>query len=269
MTIALSMVVLAQGVLGSGAAPFPVPRAQEEFAKLGPHVRGYCGAIEGDNELFRRAVLPFAPMDLTVAKGTGPECEVLRNLYLGFVGAFCKVDAAAMAQSFHCGSMCTASRRDGLVRNLRQLKELVRDFVAMNGIDLVSQWGVVGEFRVDNVFVMMGQANETKPSPVMGFIPSDAWEHLSGPDDYLKRKHVSPTAFQSLLGKVKALSLAAVVREKQAVRVVRVGISDNESGLLFLNWGVAEPRVGELVSGGRRYSIVEPLEKGIVFYETD
>ena len=96
--IALSILVLAQEVLGSGAARFPVPRAQEEFAKLGPHVRGYCGAIEGDNELFRRAVLPFGPMDLTVAKGTGPECEVLRNLYLGFVGVFCKVDAAAMAQ---------------------------------------------------------------------------------------------------------------------------------------------------------------------------
>ena len=41
---------------------FPVPRAQAEFRLLGPHARGYCGAIAGDEEGFRRAVAPYGPM---------------------------------------------------------------------------------------------------------------------------------------------------------------------------------------------------------------
>ena len=49
---------------------------------------------------------------------------------------------------------------------------------------------------------------------------------------------------------------------------MHAGLSVYESGLLFLNDGAAAPKVGEAADGGRTYSVVEPLEKGIVFYET-
>ena len=103
----------------------------------------------------------------------------------------------------------------------------------------------------------------------MGFIPWDTWQHYSGVADYLRAKHVSEAAFQDLLKEVKALSLAAVVREKGVIRIVRIGITNNESGLLFLNSGAPLPVVGERAEGGRRYVVVEQIEKGLVFYETD
>jgi len=208
-------------------------------------------------------------MDLTVSKGTWAESETLRNLYLGFVGAACKVDAAALARSFHCGSVCTADRRNGLVSNLERIKRVTKAFAALAGVDLVSQWGVRGEFRVNNAFTLMGQTNEAKPSPMMGFIPWDVWEHFSVIGEYLKTKHISEAAFNELLKEIKALSLAAVVREKRAVRVVRVGIADNESGLLFLKHGEPLPVVGQGAEGGRRYVVIEQIEDGLVFYETD
>ena len=149
---ALSMSML----LAATNAQFPVPRAQPEFARLGPHVGGYCRAREGDEELFRRAVLPFGPMDLTISKGTWVESDTLRNLYLGFVAVACKVDAAALVQKFHCGKACTVDRRNRLVGNLDQIRKVAKDFAKLSGVDLVSQWGIVGEFRVNNAYTMMG-----------------------------------------------------------------------------------------------------------------
>jgi hypothetical protein len=256
-------------LLAASDGQFPVPRAQQEFAQLGPHVRGYCGANEGNQETFRVSVLPFGPMDLTVSKGTRAEGESLRNLYLGFVSALCKVDAMAVANAYRCGPGCTLRRRDGLARELRQIKDVVNEFKALEGISLISQWGFPHEFRVDNVFVMMGQTRESPPSPLMGFVPSGVWEKLSGPAEYLKRKHVPADAFYKLVGKAGDLFLAALVREKNAIRVVHAGLSVYESGLLFLNDGATAPKVGEAADGGRMYSVVEPLEKGIVFYETN
>ena len=130
-------------VLTLGETQFPVPRAEKEFGALGTHVRGYCSRISGDFEAFRRAVLPFGPMDLAVANGTDRERRVLRNFYLGLVGASCKVDAAALAEAFHCGSSCSESRRDELVRELPGIKSVVKTFVALDRIWLISQWGIV------------------------------------------------------------------------------------------------------------------------------
>jgi hypothetical protein len=103
----------------------------------------------------------------------------------------------------------------------------------------------------------------------MGFVPSGVWEKLSGPEEYLRRKHVPADALHKLVANAGDLNLVAFVREKNAIRVVHAGFSVYESGLLFLNNGAKVPKVGEAADGGRRYSVVESLEKGIVFYETN
>ncbi len=259
-------VVLASSI---DAPNFPVNRATNEFFALVPHVKGYCGAVRGDEEAFRHAVLPYGPMDLTVSKGSNEEAEILRNLYLGIVGAACGVDAQALVKGFHCGPSCTAARKSELLSKLAPIKEVVKEFASLRGIDLVSQWGIVGEYRVDNLFAMMGQVKETNPSPVMGFVPSASWTDVADLRSYLNHKGVSEKAFESMLRKLKVLSLAAVVREDEGKRVVRVGIADNESGLLFLNIGARTPTVGQRTRGGRRYVVVQELEKNLVFYETD
>ena len=256
---------------GVHSGDFPIPRAQEEFRLLGPHVHGYCGTITGDEKAFRHAVVPFGPMDLTVSKGTPDEASVLRSLYLGMVGAICKVDAAVLSRSFHCGPACTSGRREELFSGLRKIKKTVSAFQEMSAVDLVSQWGIVGEDRINNVFVMMGQVVETKPSEVMGFVPSDHWVRLEGLGVYLSRLGISDAAFSSFLRGVKELSLAAVVRDEAGIRVVRVGIGESESGLLFLTKDRRSrtPRSGEKAKDGRRYVTVEELEPGLLFYETD
>jgi hypothetical protein len=263
------MVAIASLLSADGTGQFPVQRAQEEFAKLAPFVLEYCGANQGNVEMFRRAAQPFGPMDLMVTKGSSREAEILRNLYVGFAGAACKVNAAALARSFHCGKGCTADRRSDLLSRLEAIKGVVKQFVALAGVDLISQWGIVREFRVNNLFTIMRQTNEAVASHVMGFIPSDNWKGFPSVADFLKAKGISETAFADLLGNVKKLSLAAVVRERQAIRVVRVGIADNESGLLFLDDDQPLPTVGAMADGGRRYVVIEKIEKNIVFYETD
>lgn len=265
---AMCGLVLAPAIQGN-VPDFPVGRAKDEFLALVPHVKGYCGSINGDGEAFRRAVLPYGPMDLTVLKGTTEEAEILRNLYLGIAGAACGVDAQALATSFHCGRNCTAARKAELLAKIGLVKQAVRDFVALKGIEIVSQWGIAGEYRVDNIFVMMDQIKQTTPSPVMGFVPSESWTDVPDLRAYLRRKGVSEKIFDSIVLKLKALSLAAIVRDSQGTRVVRVGIADNESGLLFLNVGAAAPTVGQRTRGGRRYVVVQELEKNLIFYETE
>jgi len=152
----------------------------------------------GDGDVFRVSVLPFGPMDLTVSKATLVESKSLRNLYFGFVSALCKVDGMTVQKAYSCGPMCTAGRIEYFVRQLRQIKDVVKEFKALEGVGLVSQWGVAHEFRVDNVFVMMGQTRESVPSPLMGFVPSGVWEKLSGPEEYLRRKHVPADALHKL-----------------------------------------------------------------------
>jgi hypothetical protein len=248
---------------------FPIARAKDEFVKLLPHVEGYCGVVRGNVEAFRRAVLPFGPMDLYVAKGTAEEKSLIRNLYLGVVGGACGVDAASLSKSFSCGGECVEARRSELIAKLPQIKSLVKTFRSLRGIDLVSQWGIVGEYRINNVFTIMGQTHETEQSTVMGFVPSETWTPLTNPSQYLRRRGIPEVMFANFLRKVKDLSLAAVVREQRAIRVVRVGIADKESGLLFLfGSAVTSPAVGDTTADGRSYVVVKEVEPRVVFYET-
>lgn len=266
----LLCIVIIQAVGQTGSSePFPVPRAQREFAALGPHVRGYCHSIEGNEEAFRRAVLPFGPMDLTVMRAPKDETVKLRNLYLGFVGSACRVDAGAMAASFECGGACTAWRRAQLMDKFEDISRVADGFRKAHGIDVMSQWAVKGEFRINNVFAMMGQVNEAIPSVESGLVPSDRWNRVASVDAYESSKHIHPVVVESLRVKMVDLSLAALVREREWIRVIRVGIGLKESGLLFLSKGAKPPVVGTEESDGRKYVVVERVRPTVVFYETE
>lgn len=139
----------------------------------------------------------------------------------------------------------------------------------MPQIKVLAQWGIKDEYRVNNVFHMIGQTNESLPSPVMGFIPSDKWRKLESPEKYLEEIKVPKTKFDSMLTKVKEMGLAAVVRDTQEnVRVVRVGVSDNEAGLLFLKNPSNKPKKGQKMLDGREYVYVEEIKPNIFYYET-
>ncbi len=249
---------------------FPVPHAEHEFAALSPHLEEYGGSIRGDQKAFTLAVLPYGPLDLQVTKAeTHEEASVLRNFYLGIAGAAAGIDSAAMANSFHCGQSCIEYRKTDVVGKLAQILELSNEFSAMSQLEIVAQWGIKGEYRVNNVFHMMGQTNESLPSSIMGFIPSDNWRRLDSPEKYLEEIKISKAKFDPLLAKVRELNLAAVVRTPEGdIKVVRVGIADNESGLLFHKNLSKKPQKGQKMLDGKEYIYIEEVKPDVFYYET-
>lgn len=263
--------VMALGGAARAADPqprFPVARAQEEFVGLLHFVRGWGQSNRGDSELFRRWTLPYGPMDLQVAKANHDEASALRNLYLGFAGGVFGVDAAKMANSFHCGQTCIDSRRQDLESKVVRIEKLVGAFRKLKGVDILAQWGIPNEFRVNCLFKIFDQVRVSSPSPVMGFLPSSQWDHAD-PDSYITSLGASPSAVRAILSELTALSVAAIVRESDgSVRVIRVGISDNESGLHFLLGQKVPYRVGTKLTDGREITVLREIKSGILFYET-
>jgi hypothetical protein len=249
---------------------FPIPRAEQEFGALIPHLRGVSGTVRNDPKAFALAVLPYAPLDLQITKAQNyEEADALRNIYLGVAGGITGIDSGELANSFHCGKNCVDYRKADVVGKLAGITKLVAEFKTVAQIKILANWGIKEEYRVNNVFHMMGQTNESLPSPVMGFIPSDKWRKLDTVEKYLEEIKVSKAKFDSLLAKVKEMSLAAVVADlNQSVRVVKVGVGDNEAGLLFVGKSSEKPRKGQKMSDGREYVYVEEIKPNVFYYET-
>lgn len=249
---------------------FPIPRAEQEFGTLIPHLRGVGGTVRNEPKYFALAVLPYAPLDLQITKAQNyEEADVLRNFYLGIAGGVAGIDSAELANSFHCGKSCIDHRKSDVVGKLTRVTELVAEFKTVPQIKILANWGIKEEYRVNNVFHMMGQTNESLPSPIMGFIPSDKWRKLETVEKYLEEIKAPKAKFDSLLAKVKEMSLAAMVADlNESVRVVRVGIGDNESGLLFVNKSSDKPSKGQKMLDGREYVYVEEIKPNVFYYET-
>lgn len=268
--LALALVISYVAVAAQNRPTFPVPRAEDEFVALFPHVEGYGGAIKGSRKAFALAVLPYAPLDLQVTKAkTYEEASMLRNFYLGIAGAASNIDSAALADSFHCGQSCVEYRKSDVAGKLPRIIELVNEFNAAPQIEILAQWNIKDEYRVNNVFHMLGQTNESLPSTVMGFIPSDKWRKLESTERYLDEIKFSKAKFDSLLTKIREMSLAAMVRTREGnVRVVRVGVGDNEAGLIFLKNPADKPVKNRKMTDGREYVYVDEIKPNIFYYET-
>lgn len=213
----------------------PVARAEAEFRELVPFIKGWAKKNRGGLDLFKHWVLPYGPLDLEVRNGTHDDANDLRNVYLGVAGAAFGIDPRPLANGFHCGPDCTASRRNDIKDKLPRIEKLVSSFRQLGQVRVLASWGMGDDFRVNELFQIMGEAKVTRPSPVMGFVPSGAWEAVERAK-YIRSLGTNPEAVQSVLAEMRSLSVAALVREDdQNVRVVRVGISDNESGLIFSN----------------------------------
>lgn len=58
-----------------------------------------------------------------------------------------------------------------------------------------------------------------------------------------------------------------MVRDEIGIRVARVGIGDNESGLVFTDDRAPFKR-GDTLNHGREITLIERLRAGVYFYET-
>ena len=266
--VLLALALLAAALPAEGKPEFPVARAEAEFRGLLAFVDGFGKQNEGNVELVRRWCLPFGPMDLQVGKASHEEAASLRNFYLGFVGAAFGVDTARLAESFHCGEACVAGRRRDLEAKRPRIQALVDDFRKLEGVNVVAAWGIKDQYRVNDLFKIEGQTNVTSPSAELGFVPSSSWKRSSF-DDYLASIGASPAAVQRVLSALTALSIAALVRQADgAIRVVRIGIGENESGLVFSSPKLPPLKVGAKLPDGRQIKILRDLKKGVFFYES-
>jgi len=251
------------------AQGFPVPRAEPEFRKLLPFVQGWAQQNAGDEELFKRWSLPFGPLSIQVTKGNHSEASSLKNLYLGVSGAAFKVNPMALANSFHCGPSCVEYRRADLKSKFPRIEPLVSHFRALVSIRVIANWGLGDDFRVNELFRIMSQQNLTQPSPIMGFVPSGVWHPVKDAEEYIKSLGANPSDVREILKEMRDLSLSAIVVDTgSVVRVVRVGIADNESGLLFALGDAAPYKKGDKLSDGREVILIEPLKPHVYFYET-
>lgn len=267
--LGLAAALVVAVVSGVQAQPrFPVPRAQQELVDMAGFAKGFGETHHGDANLFQRWVLPFAPLDLQVGKATHEEASSLRNFYLGYVGAAFGVNPAKLANDFHCGPDCTRGRFEELAGNLPKIEQLVDGFRKLKGVDVLASWGIRGQFRVNGLFKVFDQTNVTTPSPVMGFVPSSSWTPADA-DKYIVSLGASPAAVRSVLAAQEALSIAALVREAGGeIRVVRIGISDNEAGLLFPSGKQPALTRGAKLPDGRQIVFLRELKAPVLFYET-
>jgi hypothetical protein len=267
--LGLAVLLVVALVPGAWAQPrFPVPRAQQELIDLAGFAKGFGEAHHGDANLFQRWVLPFAPLDLQVSKATHEEASSLRNFYLGYVGATFGVNPAKLANDFHCGSDCTRARFEELAGNLPKIEKLVDAFKKLKGVDVLASWGLRGQFRVNGLFKVFDQTNVTSPSAVMGFVPSSSWTPADA-DKYIASLGVSPAAVRSVLAAQEALSIAALVREPRGdIRVIRIGIGDNEAGLLFPAGQQSTLVRDTEFPDGRKIVFVREMKAHVLFYET-
>ncbi len=272
-SLSIAALVLFACAANAAAEPtpkFPVPRAEQEFSELVPFVIGWGSENSGDRELFRRWVLPYAPLDLRAAKATPAEEEILRNTYLGVAGAAFEVDSASLANSFHCGADCIDYRRSDVRKKLPAIAALATALRAQAGVVVLAQWGTPDEFRVNELFRIGGQQRKTRESAQMGFLPSASWTELPGADAYIAALGAKPAAVRDLLARMREQDLAALVREPSGlVRAVRVGISDNEAGVAFTPSASAPFAVGDRLPGGGEVVVVEPFGVAAFYYETN
>jgi hypothetical protein len=166
-----------------------------------------------------------------------------------------------------CGPACVEYRRALLADDLAAIRRLVADFRTLRGIDLIAQWGVTNESRVDNVFSIRGQTRATTPSASMGFVPSGSWTPVASINAYVRERGGDPAIVQRILEQMRAIDLAAVVREGDDIRVVRIGVADNEAGAVFTN-KPASIAVGAEMPDGRAIVFRIELADDVYYYES-
>jgi sulfur relay (sulfurtransferase) DsrC/TusE family protein len=161
------------------------------------------------------------------------------------------------------------ARRDVLKGRINLIKNIVTKFGRLQDVRVLAQWGTPDEVRVNNVFHWHGETKESIPSREMGLLPSDEWKVLGSLALYYKEHNINPAELNSILQSMQELGLAALVKTNAGqIEAIQTGISDNESGLLFLPPEASKPKVHEHVPNGREYVYLEELEPGVFYYET-
>ena len=262
--------LLGIGVASAGDPEFPLPRAEAEFHRLIPILEGAGATGAMDLAQFRALAGPCAPLDLEVSRGSNSEAGLLKNIYFGTAGRILKIDAAGLANDFHCGPACTSARRQHAVDRLTEIRELVSAFGAARGVTLVAQWQQPESFRVNRAYKLGKLVREAIPSAEMGFVPSGQWKDYESAESYFSKNRIARAQALEVVRLARKAGMAAIVLMPDGSVVVFLpgGVSDNQSGVIFQEAGQPAPRSRGILQNGLEYTYIEKLATGIYYFET-
>jgi len=245
------------------------PPGGDEFEHLMPHITQSCVVVRETPGIWPYRSFPYGPLGLEVRGAKTPaEADRIRNFFLGAVAGACGIPPDQVTGYFFCGPQCPANRRDHLLGQLPAISSLARDFGDLRAVRLLAAWAPKGELRVNDLFLMQNRAREAVPSRVMGFVPSGDWRSWPSLGAYLQKIDVSEGKVIDLTRRMLEIGLSALIRDPSGIRLVGVGVGDNESGLLFLRPAGSRPRVNAKWPDGRKYTIVEEVVPGVFYYAT-
>lgn len=265
--IALTLVLLVAGST-SRAAQNAEDTAGDELKRLMPDLVSACEVVRDNPPFWRFRAFPNGPLGLEVRNAKPQEADTIRNVHLGMAARACEVPASEITAAFFCGPECPKGRRDRMVQRLPGIRKALEVFDRLASVRMVSLWIPRGEFRVNDVFVMGGRVREAIPSAKLGLVPSGDWKPWDSIEAYLATIHVSKGVVDDLVQQMSSLGISAMIRDPSAMRLVGVGVGDNESGLLFLHKDAQPPHVGDVRPDGSKYQMVENVAPGVWFYET-
>ena len=245
------------------------PPGGAEFDHLIPDLNAACAVVRETPGIWPYRAFPYGPLGLEIRKAKSPaEADLARGFHLGVAAGACGIPEDQITAYFFCGPACPGDRRNHLVGQMAAVLALKKDFERLPKARLVAIWAPGDEFRVNDMFFMGGKVREAIPSPTMGFVPSGDWKPWPSVGAYAQRLGLPESRIRDLTRQMRDIGLSALVRDRAGLRLVGVGIGDNESGLIFPRPGVPRPRVGAQWPDGRKYAIVEEVSTGVFYYET-
>lgn len=249
---------------------FPVPRAEEEFRELMQVPEGWSASGNVTFEGAFVALMPYGPLDLQVTgDATHEEISTLRNFYLGSTCYKLGIDPRRVMAVFNCGLTCVESRRNDIRDNIDKWLLVAEKFRAASGVRLIGMWAGPGAIRVNDVVKLGDKVLIAIPSPKMGFIPGGRFIQRENLKGALSERHIDIERVQAVIGAMSDThSVAVHYGHKGWIEVVKIGIADNVSGVLFASEGGMPPSVGEVHSGGGEYIFVEKVGRNAYFFET-
>ena len=176
--------------------------------------------------------------------------------------------APKMANDFHCGSPCATSRIKEFIAQNQQISPPISKFLRLEKLNVISQWSVPGDFRINDTFVEHGTITAFSPAGLIGIVPNSAGKKAGSLPEATGLNASDINEARSIAVELASLHLAAIVRSPEGIRVIRTGNADNQCGLLFKRLSAPEPKKGDDFGEGLEVVGVTMLAKDIYYFET-
>ncbi|WP_419805428.1 hypothetical protein [Terriglobus sp.] len=176
--------------------------------------------------------------------------------------------APGMANDFHCGEACADQRFRKFVEQHERVSALVARFVPLVQLKIVSQWGVLNDYRVNDTLIQKSLITSFRPMGDIGIVPNASGKQFKSVSDATGLNLQDIATAESIAAELASLNIAAIVRSPQGIRVIRSGCSDNQAGLLFKRTDVPEPKEKDDFGEGLELVFAVKVAQDIYYFET-